>query len=92
MVFIPYKTQTRLILRNRQIHFNIFRNSTKSIRMSDQQKEQQFDGDEDKKEEGIRSIEGSEWSVEEENIVGHGNAKLKEEINPKIALLEVNNL
>jgi hypothetical protein len=61
--------------------------------MSDQQKEQQFDGDEDKEEEeDIRSIEGSEWSVEEENIVGHGNAKQKEGTHPKIALLEVNNL
>jgi hypothetical protein len=41
-------------------------------------------------EEDIRSIEGSEWSVEEENIVGDGNAKQNEESNSKIALLEVN--
>jgi hypothetical protein len=59
--------------------------------MSDKQKQQQF-GNEDK-EEDIRSIEGSEWSVEEEeNIVGNGNAKQKkEEGNAKIALLEVHN-
>jgi hypothetical protein len=56
--------------------------------MSHQQKQQNA------KEEDIRSIEGSEWSLEEENIaVGDGNAKQKEEeSNPKIALLEVNNL
>jgi hypothetical protein len=47
----------------------------------------------DAKEEDIRSMEGSDWSVEEEDIVGHGNAKQKEgESNPKIVLLEVNNL
>jgi hypothetical protein len=59
--------------------------------MSDQQKQQQFN---DAKEKDIRSIGGSEWSVEEEeNIVGHGNAKQKEEEshpNLKIVLLEVN--
>jgi hypothetical protein len=63
--------------------------------MSHQKKQQHFDGN-DAKEEDIRSISigGSEWSLEEEeNIVGHGNAKQKEEeIHPKIALLEVNNL
>jgi hypothetical protein len=60
--------------------------------MSQQQKQQHCEGNDDKGED-IRSIEGSEWSVEEENIVGHGNAKQKEEeSNPKIALLEVNNL
>jgi hypothetical protein len=55
--------------------------------MSDQQKQPQLDA----KEEDIRSMEGSEWPVEEENIVvGNGNAKQKEEeSNPKIALLEV---
>jgi hypothetical protein len=39
-------------------------------------------------------MDGSEWSVEEENIVvGDGNAKkMEEESNSKIALLEVNNL
>jgi hypothetical protein len=61
--------------------------------MSHQHKKQQF-GNEDKEgnEEDIRSMEGSEWSLEEENIVSHGNAKQKEESNSKIALLEVNNL
>jgi hypothetical protein len=54
--------------------------------MSDQQKQPQF---EDNKEEDIRSIEGSEWSLEEENIVGHGDAKQNAESSPKIALLEV---
>jgi hypothetical protein len=37
-------------------------------------------------------MDGSEWSVEEEDIVGIRNAKQKEESNSKIALLEVNNL
>jgi hypothetical protein len=62
--------------------------------MSYQQKQQQFDGNENDNEEDIRSIGGSEWSVEEENIVGigNGNAKQKEGSNPaEIALLEVEN-
>jgi hypothetical protein len=59
--------------------------------MSHQQKQQQFYGND----EDIRSMDGSEWSLEEEeegeNIIGHGNAKQKEESHSKIALLEVNN-
>jgi hypothetical protein len=57
--------------------------------MTDQQKPPQFED----KEEDICSLEGSEWSMKEENIVSHGNLKQKEEeSNPKIGLLEVNNL
>jgi hypothetical protein len=57
--------------------------------MSDQKKQQQFED----KEEGILSMEGTEWSLkEEENIVGHGNAKQKEMTSKIALLLEVNNL